>query len=145
VGKRRAPAAMQLRQRILYNIMIADTARLKGFYKNPLCRAVNENVTNKKIIRGIQMRHIITLGLLLMAATAQSAQVTIDFEEFSRGPVNPPSYDLTTKGFVFDYLNQGSGYPLIETAGTPNGTQGYMNCPSCVAVEQIDLSIGLER
>jgi hypothetical protein len=86
------------------------------------------------------MRHIITAALLLLAATAQSAQVTIDFEEFSRGPIDPPDGDLVSKGFALEYLDQGSGYPIIEIIGSLNGTQAYMNCSTCQAVEQIDLS-----
>jgi hypothetical protein len=86
------------------------------------------------------MRTLLGVSMLLVASIAQSATVIIDFEEFATGAVNPPSGDATSKGFTLDYLDQGSGNPvIIDAPGTPTGTQGYINCPNCQAVEQIDL------
>jgi hypothetical protein len=86
------------------------------------------------------MRYFVGLSLWLFMACAHSALITIDFEEFADGPINPPSGDMISKGFTFDYLDQGgNGIPVVSAAGSPNGTQGYANCPSCYAVEQIDV------
>lgn len=88
------------------------------------------------------MRNFIALGLLLFVSSAQSALVTIDFEEFTDIDValNPPSGDATSKGYTLDYLDQGSGNPVIFGAGSSlNGTQTYVNCPSCQSPEIIDV------
>ncbi len=87
------------------------------------------------------MRIFFGVTLLLLGAAVQSAPVVIDFEEFTPDvAINPPSGDMTSKGFTFDYLDQGSGNPVVSSAGgSPNGTQGYINCPNCQLVEQIDV------
>ena len=86
------------------------------------------------------MRIILIAVTLFLSTAANAATVTIDFEEFAPDQaINPPSGDMVSKGFVFDYLDQGSGNPVATASGSPNGTQGYVNCPNCQAVEQIDV------
>jgi hypothetical protein len=91
------------------------------------------------------MRHIVYSVFLVLAGllsfSAQAALVTIDFEEYTPNvAINPPSGDTTSKGFVLDYLDQGAGNPVIQSAASSlNGTQTYMNCPDCQSPEVIDI------
>jgi len=90
------------------------------------------------------MRHLIYASLALFAGSAQAVPVVIDFEEFTPDvAINPPSGDAVSKGFFLDYLDEGlAGNPVVlNAASSPNGTQVYMNCPNCVPVEQIDVSV----
>jgi hypothetical protein len=87
------------------------------------------------------MRHALGVILLFILGSAQAALVTIDFEEYTPNvAINQPSGDTTSKGFTLDYLDQGAGNPVIQSAASSlNGTQTYMNCPDCQSPEVIDI------